>query len=57
MSIKVLSMSTIVFPRHFITMRFVLVTVATTTAFRFSAFAAAMNFSTFAGRTTTAILS
>ena len=51
------SMSTIVFPRHFITMRFVSVTVATTTALRFSAFAASMNFCTFSLRTTTAMRS
>ena len=51
------SISTIVFPRHFITRRFVSVTVATTTALRFSASAAAINFSTSDLRTTTAILS
>ena len=56
-SMTLLSMSTMTFPRHFITMRFVSVTVATTTAFKFSAFAAAMNFSTFSFLTTTAILS
>ena len=49
--------STIVFPRHFITRRFVSVTVATTTAFKFSAFAALINFWTCFGATTTAMRS
>jgi len=54
---KFLSISTMVFPRHFITRRFVSVTFAITVAFRFSSFAALIIASTSFSRTTKAILS
>ena len=51
------SISTIVLPRHFIVSLFLSVTVATTTALRFSSLQYLMNLSTSPARTTTAIRS